>query len=128
MTTKYALLINIICYRTNEFKTLKLTLDSLDECKNKIILIFKNELEKYNFDFELNFEDYLLLLNHHYIPIQNLNLIDYNILTNNQWIEQPWTIQEIYEIVIDLINKLDIQKSILDKYENNDTEYDEITI
>jgi hypothetical protein len=122
MTTKYGLLINIITYETNELETINFIFDSLDECKNKVILTFKNQLEKYNFDFQNLFEDYISQYKFKYDnTIYNL-LVEYYIFYNNEWI-QPWTIQEIYEISVDLINKLDIQKYILDKYEKDD--YDE---
>jgi hypothetical protein len=128
MTTKYALLINITSFKTYNYNTEKYICDSLIDCKNKLIITFKNELNKFNFDYPINFDEYQDNLYHYYYHTSNI-LIEYYIFDNEKLI-MPWSIQELYELATDIINKLDIQKVLLNKYEDikngeeNDEEYD----
>jgi len=117
--SKYGLIINTCFYKNNQKDTFNYTLDTLEECKNKLIITLKIELYEYKFDFTENFEDIENYLRSVYDwQSSNTNtLIDYYIFNGTKWLK-PWSIQEIYENVVDTINKLDIQKAILNKYED----------
>lgn len=91
--------------------------ESLDECYNKIIINFKNIInKKVNYpedvdDFVTNnwYNDYSM----------NNEFFDYNIFINGKW-SKPWTLQELYENATAIIVQLDIQESIY----NNKNYYD----
>ena len=93
---------------------------SLEECKNKLIIKLKNEIIKF-IDYPDDIDDFIT--NYWYTEnYMNNEFFDYNIFYNNEWIK-PWTTQELYDTVIDIINKIDIQDSIY----NDNNYYDDNT-
>ena len=51
-------------------------------------------------------------------------VFDYKLFHNNEW-KKPWTNQELYENVINIIHDLDVQNSILNKaYDHEEEEED----
>jgi len=101
----------IIITKPNIPKYEKLTFicNSLDECKNKLIINLKNNIYK-NIDYPLDVDDFVTNYWYNDKSMDN-DFFDYQIFLNNEWI-MPWTIQELYDIVINIINQVDIQNSI----------------
>lgn len=111
----------------NKFSINHFMFNTLDECLNKIIITVKNHINKKNV-FPNDLEEFTNI--HWYEDnILNNNVFDYSIYidTDNEW-KQPWTLQEIYENVIEIINQIDIQNALLnpdnyiEHYEEEDLE------
>lgn len=81
---------------------------NLDDCLQKIILYLKP-----NFEITIDFPgDYETFQNLYSDPeMYKLKSFDYKIYSGD-WIK-PWSEQEIYENIIELIHELDVQNSIL---------------
>lgn len=99
-------------YETNTF-----VCSTLEECKNKLIINLKNTIYK-QIDYPADVDDYVTLYWYADNAMNN-EFFDYQIFVDNKW-SKPWTIQELYEIVINIINQVDIQNSIY----NNKNYYD----
>jgi len=114
----YALVIiitkpNIPKYEMNTF-----IFNSLDDCYNKLIITFKDLINK-KIDYPDNLIDYQNLYWYNDNNMDN-EIINYNIFNSEEWIK-PWDLEDLYKEVLDIINTLDIQDSI---YNNkNYTEY-----
>ena len=110
----------------NKFSINHFMFNTLDECLNKIIITVKNHINNKNV-FPNDLEEFTNI--HWYEDnIINNNIFDYNIYidSDNEW-KQPWTLQEIYQDVIEIINQIDIQNALLnpDNYiEHYEEEYD----
>jgi len=92
-----------------KYEKLTFSCKNLEECKNKLIVNFKNNiLNKVDYPEDLDIFSSLFWYNDYNM---DNNLFDYEIFIDNKW-TQPWTLQELYEQVIDIIHKVDIQDSI----------------
>ena len=105
--------INIITKNDIIFKTLIGT--DLNDCLNKIIIELKIHFDM-TIDYPVEYDDfesiYLNLINDVYCDTKKNYIFDYKIYDNNEW-KKPWNEQEIYELIINLINAHDIQELIL---------------
>jgi hypothetical protein len=100
-----------------KYETITFNCSSIDECQNKLIVILKNIINK-QIDFPSDVDDFVT--NYWYNEnAMNNDFFDYNLFMDNKWMK-PWTLQELYEIVINIINQVDIQNSIY----NNKNYYD----
>jgi hypothetical protein len=119
---KLPMYITLTCPNENKFLTKNFIFENLDECLNKIIITVKDHINKKN-DFPNDLDEFT---NIHWYEnnIMNNEVFDYYIFINDEW-KQPWTLQEIYDDVIEIIHKNDIQKAILDPKNQADYESDE---
>lgn len=100
-----------------KYETFLFVCETIDECQNKLIINLKNIINK-QIDYPQDIDDFVT--NYWYNEnAMNNEFFDYNIFLDNKW-SKPWTLQELYEIVIDIINQVDIQNSIY----NNKNYYD----
>jgi CRISPR/Cas system CSM-associated protein Csm3 (group 7 of RAMP superfamily) len=92
-----------------KYETITFICKDLDECHNKLIINIKKCIEK-NVDYPEDLDNYSVL--HHYNENNMDNdIFTYNIFHENEWIT-PWTNQDLYEQVIEIIHQVDIQNSI----------------
>ncbi len=106
----------------NKFVTKNFIFDNLDECLNKLLISVKEHINK-KIDFPDDLEEFTNIYWYEN-NIMNNYVFDYFIFINNEW-KQPWTLQEIYNDVIEIIHKNDIQTAILDPRNQPDYESDE---
>ena len=106
---------NVPKYETSTFSC-----SSLDECKNKLIINIKDNITSI-IDYPNDLDDYSCLYWYNKNYMDN-NIFDYKIYYENNWI-QPWSLQELYEDVINIIYQVDVQDSIY----NDNNYYDECT-
>lgn len=92
-----------------KYETLTFVCNTLDECKNKLIINLKNIINK-EIDYPIDVDDFATNYWYNKNSMDN-EFFDYQLYLNNEW-KKPWTIQQIYEIVINIINQVDIQNSI----------------
>jgi len=92
-----------------KYEKLTFCCENLEECKNKLIVNFKNNILN-KVDYPEDLDDFSSLFWYNEYNMDN-NLFDYEIFIDNKW-SKPWTLQELYEQVIDIIHKVDIQDSI----------------
>lgn len=119
---KLPMYITLTCPKENKFLTKNFIFDNLDECLNKIIITVKDHInKKINYPADL---DEFTNIHWYENNVMNNEVFDYYIFINNVW-KQPWTLQEIYEDVVDIIHKNDIQTAILDPKNQPDYESDE---
>jgi hypothetical protein len=86
--------------------------DSIEECKNKILINIKNKID---LDVDYPFELEIFCGN-----IWNTNeLFRYKIFHDDKWFYE-WSEQEIYENVLDIINKKDIQDVVINELDEID--------
>lgn len=85
------------------------TFNTLEECKNKLIISLKNLILK-EIDYPDDVDDFITNYWYNENSMDN-EFFDYKLFIDNNW-SKPWTLQELYEIVINIINQVDIQNSI----------------
>jgi len=94
--------------------------DNLELCLQKIVLYLKQNLDM-NIDYPDNIDDFTPI----YLDncLIKTHVFDYKIFINNDW-TKPWTDQEIYEKIIEIIHNIDVQDSILNptKYSSDNEE------
>ena len=100
-----------------KYETITLICESLEECQNKLIVNIKNLILK-KIDYPEDVDDFTTLFWYNENSMDN-EFIDYNIFYDGKW-TKPWLIQELYELVVNIINQVDIQDSIY----NNKNYYD----
>ena len=100
-----------------KYETTTFICSALEECKNKLIINLKNIIYK-QIDYPVDVDDFVTNYWYNDNAMSN-EFFDYQIFLNNEW-SKPWTLQELYDIVINIINKVDIQDSIY----NNKNYYD----
>jgi hypothetical protein len=100
--------------KTSELMTLIGT--NLDDCLQKITLYLKTNLEM-NIDYPYDFDEFAVI----YLDncANKVDVFDYKIFYENNWI-QPWSHQDIYENIVELIIKLDIQNMIIKQSEEEE--------
>ncbi len=119
---KLPMYITLTYPKENKFLTKNFIFENLDECLNKIIITVKDHINK-KIDFPSDLDEFT---NIHWYEnnVMNNEVFDYYIFINDEW-KQPWSLQEIYEDVVDIIHKNDIQSAILDPRNQPDYESDE---
>ena len=98
--------------KKNKYESLYLVCTDLDDCYNKIIVTVKNML-LLNVNYPNDYEEFKNLIWYNSISFDN-EVFDYSIFTENKWLK-PWTQQEIYDSVCDIIHNVDLQNSIYNK-------------
>jgi hypothetical protein len=92
-----------------KYETITFVCNTLEECKNKLIINLKNIINK-QIDYPVDVDDFVTNYWYNDNAMDNI-FFDYQIFIDNKW-SQPWILQELYEIVINIINQVDIQDSI----------------
>jgi hypothetical protein len=100
-----------------KYETLTFICKDLDECHNKLIINIKKCIEK-KVDYPEDLDNYAVLYHYNENNMDN-DIFSYNIFYENEWV-RPWTYQDLYEQVIEIIHQVDIQNSIY----NNKNYYD----
>ena len=103
----------------NKFVTKNFIFENLDECLNKIIITVKDHIQK-KIDYPTDLDEFTNIYWYENNSMNN-EVFDYYIFINDEW-KQPWTLQEIYDDVIEIIYKNDIQNAILDPKNQPDYE------
>jgi len=103
----------------NKYILTNYTCETLEECYNKIVIDIKKKILM-NTDYPDTLDEFTNLIWYATNTINN-PVFDYNIFYKNEWIK-PWSDEEIYDSILELINKLDIQDALFDK--NNYVNYD----
>jgi hypothetical protein len=98
--------------KENKYESLYLVCNDLDDCYNKIIVTVKNSITL-NVDYPDDYEEFKNLIWYNGISFDN-DVFNYSIFYEGKWIE-PWTQQEIYNQVTEIIHNVDIQNSIYNK-------------
>lgn len=100
-----------------KYETTTFVCNTLEECQNKLIVNLKNIIYR-QIDYPTDVDDFVG--NYWYIDNSMDNeFFDYQLFIDNKW-TKPWTLQELYEIVTNIIVQVDIQNSIY----NNKNYYD----
>jgi hypothetical protein len=95
----------------NKYETFNFICNDLEECKNKIIVTVKNIIFA-TIDYPLDITEFeLLWYSDNYMDNR---VFDYNIFQNNEWIK-PWSDQELYESILELIYTIDVQDSLFNE-------------
>jgi hypothetical protein len=103
-------IIIILNLKSNKQKIINLIGNSLDNSLNNIVVELKKELYM-DIDYP---DDIDIFANSYWFDDNNdKDIFTYFIFHNNEW-KTPWTCQEIYDEILELINKLDIQNSIIE--------------
>ena len=92
-----------------KYETISIICKTLDECQNRLIFSFKKCIER-NIDYPNDVDDFVTNYWYNENSMDN-EFFDYNIYYEDKW-QKPWTLQELYEIVINIINQVDVQNSI----------------
>ena len=116
--------INITRPNFPKYETLTFNCSSLEDCKNKLIVNLKNLINK-KIDYPEDIDDFATLFwyNENYM---NNDFFEYQIFYENNW-TKPWSLQELYDTVLEIINQVDIQDCIYNKnnYYDNTSDSDE---
>ena len=100
-----------------KYETITFVCNTLEECQNKLIVNLKNIIFR-QIDYPVDVDDFVTNYWYDNNSMDN-EFFDYQLFIDNKW-TKPWTIQELYEIVTNIINQVDIQNSIY----NNKNYYD----
>jgi hypothetical protein len=92
-----------------KYETITFVCNTLDECQNKLIVNLKNIIYR-QIDYPADVDDFVTNYWYNENSMDN-EFFDYQLFIDNKW-TKPWTLQELYEIVINIINQVDIQNSI----------------
>lgn len=97
--------------------------ETLEECYDKLVINIKKEILT-KIDYPDTLDEFTNLIWYSTNTINN-PIFDYHLFHNNEWIK-PWSSEEIYDSIIELINKLDIQEALFNKqnYDNYDEDSD----
>ena len=111
--------------KDNKYDTTYFICNDLDECYNKLIVAVKN-LILLNIDYPSDYEEFKNLIWYNGISFDN-EVFEYSLFNDGKW-DKPWSHQEIYDAVCEIIHTVDIQNSIYNKkntYDYNSDESDE---
>ena len=100
-----------------KYETITFVCTTLEECKNKLIVNLKNIIYK-QIDYPDDVDDFVTIYWYNDNSMDN-EFFNYQLFIDNKW-SKPWTLQELYDIVINIINQVDIQDAIY----NNKNYYD----
>lgn len=107
--TNYGLYIIFTKPNVPKYELLNFVCSSLEECYNKLIVNIKNKINM-NIDFPSDLDDFAYLHWYNNYSMDN-EIFDYNVFSNNEW-TKPWTLQELYENILEIIHQVDLQNSI----------------
>jgi hypothetical protein len=99
-----------------KYETVTFICDSLEECYNKLIINIKNKISKI-IDYPEDLDNFASLYWYKDYNMDN-EIFDYNIFYENEW-KKPWSNQELYENIINIIHDVDVQNKILYKDEED---------
>lgn len=108
--SKVGLIINVVKYKTyfeTDIKTFEC--NSLKDAKIKLVNYLTDIYKHLVIDFPENMLDFEYIWFHE--QYVKANAFNYKIYHNHKWSE-PWELQNIYDSVLDTINKLDINADI----------------
>jgi hypothetical protein len=111
------LIIIITKPKVPKYETLSFSCESLEDCKNKLIINLKNIINN-KVDYPQDIDDFATLYWYNEFSMDNF-FFEYQLFIENKW-SKPWTIQELYDDVTTIIHQVDIQDSI----HNNKNYYD----
>jgi hypothetical protein len=97
-----------------KYEILNFVCKTVDECYNKLIINIKNRIDM-KIDYPYDLDEFSNIYWYKYYSMDN-DIFDYNIFIDNEW-KKPWSNQELYESVINILHNLDIQNAILSKEE-----------
>jgi hypothetical protein len=83
--------------------------ESLEDCQNKLIVNIKNKILK-KVEYPPDLETFALTAWYNEYNMENY-IYDYQIFLDNKW-QKPWSLEELYESVIEIIHQVDLQNSI----------------
>lgn len=109
----------------NKFDSKYFICNDIDECYNKLVVSIKNAIIL-NVDYPTDYEEFKNLIWYNSISFDN-EVFDYSIFIDGEW-KIPWTHQEIYDKICEIIHTVDLQNSIYNKkntYDYNSDEDDE---
>lgn len=92
-----------------KYETITFVCNTLEECQNKLIVNLKNIIFR-QIDYPVDVDDFVTNYWYDNNSMDN-EFFDYQLFIDYKW-TKPWTIQELYEIVTNIINQVDIQNSI----------------
>lgn len=98
--------------KDNKYESQYFSCNDLDECYNKIIVSIKNIISL-NVDYPDDYDEFKNLIWYNNISFDN-DVFDYSVFFEGKWIK-PWSHQELYDAVKDIIYNVDIQNSIYNK-------------
>jgi hypothetical protein len=122
MTTIIPMYIIITKPNENKYEIENFILADINQCFNKLITILLKYFEK-KIDYPDTLEEFTNLYWYQH-NIMNNEIFYYNIYENGVW-KQPWSNDELYQHMIDIIYNKDIQNSIFNKKNYKDYESDE---
>jgi hypothetical protein len=112
----------IILYKPNkETKIFTLKGKTLENVLHNIVVCLKKEIDM-KIDYPDDIDTFSNL--HWFDTNDNVELFNYHIFNNNMW-STPWTQQEIYENILELINELDVQNALIDISNDESCDSDE---
>lgn len=106
----------------NKYESLYFLCENLDDCYNKIIVNVKNQI-LLSIDYPDNYDEFKNLIWYSVTSFDN-EVFDYNIFNEGKWIK-PWSQQEIYDTICEIIHNVDLQNSIYNKKNTYDYNSDE---
>jgi hypothetical protein len=106
----------------NKYNSMYFTCNDIDECYNKVVISVKNAIIL-NVDYPADYEEFKNLIWYNSISFDN-EIFDYSIFIENEW-KTPWTHQEIYDQICEIIHTVDLQNSIYNKKNTYDYNSDE---
>jgi hypothetical protein len=95
--------------KVSKYETLTFECNSLEDCLNKLIINIKQRIDM-KIDYPQYIDDFTSLYWYNENSLNN-DIFDYKIFNDGKWV-MPWSSQELYEHVIEMINVADIQNSI----------------
>ena len=103
--------------KDNKYESLYFICTDLDDCYNKIIVSVKN-LISLKVNYPDDYEEFKNIIWYETVSFDN-DIFEYSIFHENKWMK-PWSHQEIYDKIKDIIYNVDIQDSIYEKKNSNE--------
>jgi hypothetical protein len=104
----------VIITKHNEVIHKTYSVDSIDSAKTELIKCLFEQFQYINIDFPYDYQKFeYLWFGDNYMKT---DVFTYQIFSNNEWIKQPWDLEDIYSDIIDKIHQFDIDNC--DKYTN----------
>ena len=98
--------------KSNKYESLYLVCNDLDDCYNKINVAVKNIITM-NVDYPDDYDEFKNLIWYNGVSFDN-EVFSYSLFFEGKWIS-PWSQQEIYDAIKEIIYNVDIQNSIYNK-------------
>jgi len=100
-----------------ETKLVTETCKDIESIKNKIIYIMQEELSTID-DLPDDYDKFISEKWYHEISA-DAEPFEYKIFDNNKWVT-PWSIEELYDMTLDILHKLNLLTSYIDNANNED--------